>query len=64
MKEKIDIVKLLNEEDPFGLRKKKKKKANKKNNTNSIKDNKKNIQYYYEHLNYIVGYGCRLNSKT
>ena len=43
MKEKIDIVKLLNEEDPFGLRKKKKKKANKKNNTNSIKDNKKNI---------------------
>ena len=43
MKEKIDIVKLLNEEDPFGLRKKKKKKANKKHNTNSIKDDKKNI---------------------
>ena len=37
---KIDIVKLLNEEDPFGLHKKKKKKSNKKNNTNSIKNNK------------------------
>ena len=42
MKEKIDIVKLLNEEDPFGLRKRKRKRQ-KKNNTDSIKDNKKNI---------------------